>query len=139
MPEFIDVEGNLIKRGLSYAKTHEWITPNETPATLGISDYAQRRLHDVVYVEMPKAGARLSRGSVLCTLESVKAVAETYSPVDGIIVQVNELLNEKPELVNKDPYGQGWLVKIEAQSWSGDMLTPERYSALIKNLLAAGR
>jgi len=138
MSDFIKVEDSLIKTGLSYVKTHEWINLNETPSTMGISDYAQKKLHDVVYVELPKVGARVSKGAPLCALESVKAIAEAHSPVEGVVIQVNELLNERPELINKDPYGQGWLVRIEVLE-KGELLTPDEYSVLVQKLMASKR
>src|SRR5512136_1697125 len=103
MAEFIDAGKNMVMKGLLYTKTHEWVDPAESLARIGISDYAQRSLHDVVYVELPKVGTLAKKGSTLCTLESIKAVAEVYSPVDGTVVEVNEELGDNPELVNKDP------------------------------------
>jgi glycine cleavage system H protein len=135
MPDSIQVGDSLVKTGLRYSKTHEWINLNESPSSVGISDYAQKSLHDLVYVELPKVGQSLTKGSILCTLESVKAVAEAYSPVDGEVVQVNEVLSESPELVNKDPYGRGWLVKIKVKGETKSLLSPEEYSDIVKKLL----
>lgn len=135
MSNSIEVKGNAIKTGLLYSKTHEWIDLNHTPHPVGISDYAQKSLHDLVYVELPKVGTSVKRGSLLCTLESVKAVADTYAPVDGVIVQINEALNERPELVNSDPYGEGWLVKLETKGEGESLMKPEEYSEFIRKLL----
>jgi glycine cleavage system H protein len=134
MSKPIAVKGSIVKAGLLYSKTHEWIDLNKSPHPVGISDYAQRSLHDLVYVELPKAGQFVKSGSLLCTLESVKAVADTFAPVDGIVVQINEALNEKPELVNNDPYGEGWLVMLEAKGGNEGLLKPEEYSEFLKKL-----
>jgi glycine cleavage system H protein len=134
MAESIIVGKNLIRRGLLYTRTHEWIDPAESPSRIGISDYAQRSLHDVVYVELPKIGALVKKGSTLCTLESIKAVAEAYSPIDGTIIAINEELGDSPELVNKDPYGRGWLVKVEVNGSKESLLTAEDYVEFVKKL-----
>jgi len=130
----IDVGGNAIRRGLGYAPTHEWINISERPSPVGVSDYAQKMLHDLVYVDLPKVGQPLKKGQTLCTLESIKAVAEAYSPVDGTVVEVNRALEENPELINKDPYGEGWIAKIEVSNSEG-LLTPEAYAEVVKKLL----
>jgi glycine cleavage system H protein len=126
--------GSSVKTGLLYGKTHEWIDLSESPAKVGISDYAQKNLHDVVYVELPKVGQSVTKGSTFCTLESVKAVAEVYAPVDGTVIAVNEKLDEKPDLVNKDPYGEGWLVRLEVKAGNSTLLSPEGYAAFLKTL-----
>lgn len=123
-----------MRKGLLYTKTHEWIDTSESPARMGISDYAQRSLHDVVYVELPKVGSSAKKGSTICTLESIKAVAEAYSPVDGTVVAVNEELGDGPELVNKDPYGRGWLVAIDAKGITKGLLSAEEYAEFVKRL-----
>jgi glycine cleavage system H protein len=135
MSESIKVGDSQVRAGLRYSKTHEWINLNETPSSVGISDYAQKSLHDLVYVELPKVGQSLAKGSLLCTLESVKAVAEAYSPVNGVVVQVNDILTESPELVNKDPYGRGWLVKLKISGDTGSLLSPEEYAETVRKLL----
>ena len=134
MSGFISANDSAIKPGLLYGKTHEWIDLSESPAKVGISDFAQKNLHDVVYVELPKIGQSITKGSTFCTLESVKAVAEVYSPVDGTILEVNEKLNEKPELVNQDPYGEGWLAKVEVKAKNSSLLAPEDYATFLKTL-----
>lgn len=135
MPEPIKVGESVIKAGLRYAPTHEWINLQERPSTVGISDYAQRTLHDLVYVEFPKVGQSIKKGATLCSLESIKAVAEVYAPLDCTVAEVNETLLDKPELINKDPYGEGWLVKVDVKG-SGDLLlTPEAYAEAVKKQL----
>ncbi|MDI9609123.1 MAG: glycine cleavage system protein GcvH [Candidatus Verstraetearchaeota archaeon] len=135
MSDFIDVGGNLIKKGLKYAKTHEWIDLSSSPSKVGISDFAQRSLHDVVYADLPKVGQAVKRGLTLCTLESIKAVAEVYSPVDGVVTEVNSELESNPELINKDPYGNGWLVKLKVTGGMEGLIGAEDYSELVRKQL----
>jgi glycine cleavage system H protein len=97
---------------LRYAASHEWIKVEGSTGTVGISDHAQSELSDVVYVELPKVGAKVTGGSVVATIESVKAASDIYSPASGEITEVNAALTKNPELVNKDPYGAAWLFKI---------------------------
>jgi len=95
-----------------YSKDHEWIKVDGAVATLGITDYAQEQLGDVVFVEVPKVGTGVKAGAVFGTVESVKAVSEIFSPVTGEITETNSLLTATPETINKDPHGAAWLVKI---------------------------
>jgi len=97
---------------LRYAASHEWIKVEGTAGIVGISDHAQSELSDVVFVELPKVGAKVAAGSVVATIESVKAASDIYTPVSGEITEVNAELSKKPELVNQDPYGAAWLFKI---------------------------
>jgi len=96
-----------------YTKEHEWIQVAEGSATVGLSDFAQRELGDIVYVELPEIGRVVSLGEVLGTIESVKAVSELYAPVSGTITEVNTLLSDKPETVNLDAHGAGWICKLK--------------------------
>jgi len=101
---------------LVYTETDEWVKVDSKTATIGISDYAQDQLSDVVYVEFIVApGETVSKGQQIATIESVKAAADVNTPVSGVVVAVNDELPPSPELVNKDPYGQAWMVKIEMQ------------------------
>ena len=95
-----------------YAENHEWATPDGEEAIIGISDYAQDQLGDIVFVEMPQIGDSFAKGEEFGTVESVKAVAELYLPVGGEVVSVNSALEESPELVNTSPHGDGWIVRI---------------------------
>ena len=95
-----------------YAKSHEYIHVEGDVGTIGITDYAQKELGDVVFVELPQVGTELELGDELGSIESVKAVSELFSPVSGEVIEVNEKLAEKPELVNTDPYGDGWMIKV---------------------------
>ncbi len=96
-----------------YAKSHEYVHVEGGVGTIGITDYAQKELGDVVFVELPQVGAELEQGDELGSIESVKAVSELFSPVSGEVVEVNEALTEKPELVNTDPYGDGWMIRVK--------------------------
>src|ERR1700683_4174782 len=97
--------------GLKYSKEHEWVASEETVATIGITDHAQEQLGEIVYIELPSVGEKVSKDDPFGVVESVKAVSDIYAPVSGTVVEVNEDLPESPEVVNEDPYGDGWLVK----------------------------
>jgi glycine cleavage system H protein len=96
-----------------YAKSHEYINVEGEIGTIGITDYAQKELGDVVFVELPQVGTQLEAGDELGSIESVKAVSELFAPVGGEVVEINERLAEKPELINTDPYGDGWLIEVK--------------------------
>jgi glycine cleavage system H protein len=95
-----------------YAQSHDWARAEGAEVVCGISDYAQHSLSDVVFVELPRVGSMLKRGQVYSTVESVKAAEQVYAPVSGEVVAINEALEERPELLNEDPYGAGWIVKL---------------------------
>jgi len=95
-----------------YTETHEWVTVDDSVATIGITDYAQAQLGDVVFLELPRVGKLLEAGDSFGVIESVKAASDLYSPVAGTVTEVNESLNANPELVNRDPFGEGWLIKV---------------------------
>ena len=101
-----------IRDGLKYAKTHEWLKVKGNIGVIGISDHAQSELTDVVYVELPKVEKEVKKNEELCVVESVKSVSEIYAPISGKIIKVNEKLEDSPELVNKSPYDEGWLVEL---------------------------
>jgi len=96
-----------------YTKEHEWIVVKGGIATIGITDYAQHELGDVVFVELPKAGTKLAAGKIFGSVESVKAVSDIYAPASGDVVEANAALQDKPETLNTDPHGGGWLVKVK--------------------------
>jgi len=96
-----------------YTKSHEWVTVDGKHATIGITDFAQSQLGDVVFLELPSVGRKLATRETFGVVESVKAASDLYSPVAGRISAVNEKLSSKPELINADPYGEGWILKIE--------------------------
>ena len=96
-----------------YTKEHEWVRAEGNTGTIGITDHAQHELGDIVFVDLPKVGAQLTKGESLGSVESVKAVSDIYSPVSGEVTEVNELLATKPEKLNEDPHGEAWLVKVK--------------------------
>lgn len=96
-----------------YAKSHEYVHVESGTGTIGITDYAQKELGDVVFVELPQIGSQLEQNEELGSIESVKAVSELFAPVSGEVIEVNEKLRDNPELVNSDPYGDGWMVRVK--------------------------
>ncbi len=118
-----------------YAKTHEYVHVEGDVATIGITDYAQKELGDVVFVELPAVGAQFEAADELGSIESVKAVSDLFAPVSGEVVEVNEALTEKPELVNTDPYGDGWMVRVKLSDPSEVdelLMTAEEYEEYIE-------
>ncbi len=101
-----------IPEHLSYTTEHEWILTGDKSARLGITDYAQDALGDVVYAQLPREGDEVLEGEIFAELESTKSVGEVYAPFDGVVLAVNEELETRPELVNEDPYGEGWIVDL---------------------------
>jgi glycine cleavage system H protein len=110
----MDVQGYEIPEGLLYTKEHEWAREAGAVVVVGITDYAAKTLNDVVYVTTPKAGSSVSQFASMGTVESIKAVSELYSPLSGAVVRVNSALDSHPELVNKSPYGEGWILEVKA-------------------------
>ena len=119
-----------------YAEDHEWVRSDGGKSTVGISDYAQDQLGDIVFVELPEVGASLSKGEAFGTVESVKAVSELYMPAGGKILAINSALEESPELVNNDPYGQGWMIEIETGDSSelDSLMDKNAYLEMLKGL-----
>ncbi|MEE9180868.1 MAG: glycine cleavage system protein GcvH [Vicinamibacteria bacterium] len=115
-----------------YSKEHEWIKMEGDRGTVGITDYAQKQLGDVVYVELPDVGAKFAANEVFGTIESVKAVSELFSPVGGEVVEVNQSVVDSPEMVNKDPHGNSWLmvIKVDDATELGKLLTASQYQEL---------
>lgn len=109
-----------------YTKEHEWVLVEGDIGTIGITDHAQAELGDIVYVDLPKAGATATQGGVIGSVESVKAVSDIYSPLTGEVTEVNSMLTDKPEKINEDPHGDAWLVKVKLSN-----------PAEIENLLSA--
>ena len=119
---------------LKYLQTHEWIRIEDNIATVGITDYAQHQLGDVVYIELPEIGTALQKGGNVAEIESVKAVSELMMPLSGKIIGVNTGLADNPESVNSSPYGTGWMVKIEINNKSeiNELLTVEAYKEIVE-------
>ena len=120
-----------VPEDLQYTKSHEWVRIEEGTATIGITDHAQEELGDVVFVELPEVGDTMEAGDSFGTVESVKAVSDLYSPVGGEVVEVNSSLEDAPEKINDDPYGEGWIVKLST-SEEADLLSPEEYEKVVE-------
>ena len=118
---------------LFYTEEHEWVRLEDDEVTVGITDYAQSELGDVVFVELPAVGDRTKQMEPFGTIEAVKAVSDLYAPVSGKVVEINEALADAPELVNQDPYGEGWMIRIQIDDPSelDNLLTAEAYRRLI--------
>lgn len=119
-----------IPEDLLFTNDHEWIRVEENLVTIGITEFAQEQLGDVVYVELPEEGDEIDAEDAFGSVESVKAVSEIYSPVGGKVVEINEMLEDSPEKVNSDPYGDGWMIQLEVDDTSGlsDLMSPEDYA-----------
>ena len=117
---------------LKYTKNHEWVKVEGSTATIGITDFAQRELGDIVFVEVEKVGETISLGEVFGTVEAVKTVSDLYMPLTGEIIEFNGELESSPELVNEDPYGAGWMIKVKYEGeLPSDLLTAGAYSDLV--------
>lgn len=121
-----------IPKNLLYARTHEWARPEGDAVVVGITDYAQDQLGEVVYVELPEVGTGVDSGEELGTIESVKAVAEFVSPIAGEVIEVNERLADEPNLINEDPFGDGWLVKVSGSLDEDEMLDAAAYQHMVE-------
>jgi glycine cleavage system H protein len=122
-----------VPANLKYTKDHEWVLINGNVATVGITDFAQHELGDIVFIEIETVGEELGHGEVFGTVEAVKTVSDLFMPVSGTVLEKNEELDAKADLVNTDPYGQGWMVKVELSDASevNDLLDAEAYRKLI--------
>ena len=116
---------------LQYTKTHEWVRREGDTATVGITDHAQDELGDVVFIELPEEGSSFGAGDAFGTIESVKAVSDLYAPVGGEVVEVNSALEDAPEKVNQDPYGDGWIIRLRV-SGEGNLLSAEEYEKVLE-------
>ena len=122
-----------VPENCKYTDKHEWVRVEGDEAFIGITDYAQGELGDIVYIEIETAGEKLGKGETFGTIEAVKTVSDMFMPVSGAVLEFNTSLEEDAELVNKDPYGEGWLIRISIDNPSDldEMLTPEQYKELI--------
>jgi glycine cleavage system H protein len=121
---------SLIPEGLQYTKEHEWVSSTGTTYTMGITDFAQGALGDIVYVQLPKVGETLTAGKVCGEIESTKSVSEIFAAVSGVVSEINGALSQTPELVNSDPYGAGWLVKVEVSGTPADLMDAAGYAQI---------
>lgn len=117
-----------------YAKSHEYIHVEGDVGTIGITDYAQKELGDVVFVELPQVGSQLEAGDELGSIESVKAVSELFSPVTGEVVEINEALSDNPALVNTDPWGDGWMIRVKLNDATelDELMSAEEYEEYVE-------
>ncbi|MFB6073723.1 MAG: glycine cleavage system protein GcvH [Haloarculaceae archaeon] len=115
-----------------YLASHEWAREEAAGVRVGVSDFAQDELGDVVFVELPDAGDRVTAGEAFGVVESIKAVSDVYAPVSGEVLAVNDALVEQPELVNEDPFGEGWLLLVDAESGFDELLSPDEYREQIE-------
>lgn len=120
----------MIPQELLYAKSHEWALVEDTTVTVGITHFAQEQLGDLTYIELPDVGDTFEAGSEMGSIESVKAASEIYAPVSGEVIEVNEALEDAPEIVNQDPYGEGWLVKFKVAAEPEGLLSADEYEDL---------
>jgi len=128
----------MVPDGLYYTKEHEWVRVEGDKCRVGVTDYAQNSLHEIVYVELPKVGAQVVQMQSLGTVESVKAVADVYSPLAGEVLEVNNTLSDAPELVNKTPYSDGWITIIRPADMKKDLetlMSPQAYKDLLKTII----
>ena len=123
-----------VRKDLKYTKEHEWIKIKDDIAVVGITDHAQEELTDVVFVELPETGKKVKKGEELCVVESVKSVSEIYAPLSGRIVKVNSKLDDSPEIINENPYDDGWLVELEITDKSevNSLINAETYKKTIE-------
>lgn len=117
---------------LKYTKDHEWVKVEGNTATIGVTEFAQRELGDIVFVEVETVGETIESGEVFGTIEAVKTVSDLFMPVTGQVTEANEALEASPELVNEDPYGEGWIIKIKFEGESpADLLSADAYAELV--------
>ena len=135
----MEIRGYRVPEGLLYTKEHEWANPEGAVVRVGITDYAAKTLNDVVYVTSPSQGAKVERAKPMGTVESIKAVSEIYSPVSGTVARVNGQLDSHPELVNKSPYEEGWVLEVTPTDFAAEsktLLDAKAYADYLDTLLA---
>jgi glycine cleavage system H protein len=120
-----------IPEGLKYTKDHEWVKIDGKTAIVGITDFAQNELGDIVYVDINTVGQEVGEHEIFGTVEAVKTVSDLYMPISGKVTEINPLLDGSPEKVNEDPYGEGWMIKVEVKGASDGLLTAAQYKTLI--------
>lgn len=120
---------------LKYTKEHEWVRLIENKAIVGITDFAQNQLGDVVFVELPEVGEKIKQFEPFGTIESVKSVSDLYAPLSGEVIRVNDALEDEPELVNKDPYNEGWMIEVEIKNSAevNNLISSQEYAAYLED------
>ncbi len=123
-----------LPEGLKYSKEHEWVLVEGHVAIIGITEYAQQELGDIVYVELPEVGEKIVKDDPFGAVESVKAVSDIYAPVSGTVIEVNDALPDSPETINDDPYGDGWMIKVEMSDKDDlkDLMSAEEYAEYVE-------
>ena len=126
--------------GLKFSKEHEWVLVEGNTATVGITEFAQEELGDIVYVELPEVGEKIVKDDPFGAVESVKAVSDVYAPVSGTVLEINDLLPDNPETINDDPYGDGWMIRLEMTDMDDlkDLMTAEEYAEYVAQQKEAG-
>jgi glycine cleavage system H protein len=119
--------------GLKFSKEHEWVLVEDKTATIGITEFAQEELGDIVYVELPEVGEKVVKDDPFGAVESVKAVSDVYAPVSGTVLETNDLLPDNPETINDDPYGDGWMIRVEMTDMDDlkDLMSGEEYAEYV--------
>ncbi len=128
-----------IPEGLRYTKEHEWVRVEGGVAVVGVTDYAQQEMHEVVYVELPKPGKTVGQAGSLCVIETMKAVSDVFAPVSGEVIEANEALKTEPELVNSSPYDKGWIAKLKPTGKVEEELKRLMDAAAYKNYIEANK
>ncbi len=125
-----------VKDGYYYADTHEWVKIEGDLAIIGVSDYAQHSLHEITYVELPDVDTEINKGDEIGAIESIKASSEIIAPISGKVVEINEALEDSPELVNEDPYGEGWFIKVKPKDLDEikSLMDAEKYKKYLEEL-----
>jgi len=120
--------------GLKYSKEHEWVLVEDNVAIIGITEFAQGELGDIVFVELPEVGEKISKDDPFGSLESVKAVSDIFAPISGAVVEINDDLKENPEAINEDPYGDGWMIKVQMTDMDElkDLMSSDDYAEFIE-------
>lgn len=122
-----------MKENLKYTKTHEWVLIEGDTVTVGVTDFAQSQMGDIVFVDLPKKGAKVEKGKQACVVESVKSAFDIYSPFNGEIIEINEELSNEPALINQDPYGKGWIFKIKISTLeTSELMSLKEYEEFVK-------
>jgi len=125
-----------VKKGLLYAESDVWVKIRDDGSLIGITDFLQKRAGDAIFITLPQKGKAVKRGDEVSSLETIKAIVSVTSPLDGVVVEVNSTLNDRPELVNEDPYGEAWFVRVSPSRLEGDrqhLMTAEKYFELMKS------
>ena len=137
----VEVEGYEVKEGLYYSKDYAWVKVEDDKVRIGITDYAQKQLHEVVFADLPEVGSSITQNEPYGTLESVKAVSDLIAPISGTVVEVNQSVLDNPGLINEDPYGEGWLIVVSPSNLEAELQNLMDFNAAVdwhKELASGG-